>query len=130
MTEDLIRHSAREVVARLATGDLSPHEALDAVQARVESVDQRVFGKETFNLHVEQREECLRAILNNGHFDADGQPESVRNLSNRYQTIVHRFPGDLVGEALPYFSDWLQHRVLLVDIVASDQGPASRFTEP
>ncbi len=87
------------------------------------------FGKETFNLHVEQREECLRAILNSGHFDADGQPESVRNLSNRYQTIVHRFPEDLVGEALPYFSDWLQHRVLLVDIVASDQDMALEIFE-
>ena len=39
MTDDLIRQSAREVVARLASGDLSPHNALDAVQARVETVD-------------------------------------------------------------------------------------------
>ena len=39
MTDDLIRQSACDVVARLATGDLSPHDALDAVQSRVESVD-------------------------------------------------------------------------------------------
>ena len=39
MTDDLIRQSAREVVARLASGDLSPHDTLDAVQARVETVD-------------------------------------------------------------------------------------------
>ncbi len=39
MTDDLIRQSACDVVARLATGDLSPHDALDAVQGRVESVD-------------------------------------------------------------------------------------------
>ena len=39
MTDDLIRQSAREVIALLATGDLSPHDALDAVQARVEAVD-------------------------------------------------------------------------------------------
>ena len=39
MTDDLIRLSAREVVARLAAGDLSPHDALDAVEARVEAVD-------------------------------------------------------------------------------------------
>ena len=37
MTDDLIRQSAREVVARLASGDLSPHDTLDAVQARVET---------------------------------------------------------------------------------------------
>ena len=39
MTDDLIRQSAREVVDRLASGDLSPHDTLDAVQARVEAVD-------------------------------------------------------------------------------------------
>lgn len=39
MTDDLIRQSAREVVARLAAGDLSPHDALDAVQARIEAID-------------------------------------------------------------------------------------------
>ena len=39
MTDDLIRQSACEVVAALAAGDLRPHDALDAVQGRVESVD-------------------------------------------------------------------------------------------
>ena len=39
MTDELIRQSARKVVAALAAGDLSPHDALDAVQARVEAVD-------------------------------------------------------------------------------------------
>ena len=42
MTDELIRQSAREVVAALAAGDLSPHEALDAVQVRVEAVDDLV----------------------------------------------------------------------------------------
>ena len=42
MTDDLIRQSAREIVARLASGDLSPHDTLDAVQARVEAVDHMV----------------------------------------------------------------------------------------
>ena len=39
MTDDLIRLGAREVVAGLAAGDISPHDALDAVQARMEAVD-------------------------------------------------------------------------------------------
>ncbi len=39
MTDDLIRQSAREVVAALAAGDLRPHDALEAVRDRVESVD-------------------------------------------------------------------------------------------
>ena len=42
MTDDLIRRSARKVVALLAAGDISPHDALDAVQARIEAVDPSV----------------------------------------------------------------------------------------
>ena len=42
MIEDLIRQSAREVVAALAAGEISPHDALDAVQARVQAVDRLV----------------------------------------------------------------------------------------
>ena len=39
MTDDLIRLSARQVVAGLAAGDVGPHDTLDAVQARIEAVD-------------------------------------------------------------------------------------------
>ena len=42
MTSDLIKLSARQVVASLAAGDLSPHDALDAVQARIDAVDHLV----------------------------------------------------------------------------------------
>ena len=42
MIDDLIRLSARDVVAGLAAGDVSPHDALDAVQARIEAVDHLV----------------------------------------------------------------------------------------
>ena len=39
MTSDLIRLGACEVIGLLASGEISPHDALDAVQARVEAVD-------------------------------------------------------------------------------------------
>ena len=42
MKDDLIRLSACEVVAGLTSGDISPHDALDAVQARVDAVDPAV----------------------------------------------------------------------------------------
>ena len=42
MTGDLTRLSARQMVAGLTAGDLSPHEALDAVQARIDAVDPQV----------------------------------------------------------------------------------------
>ena len=42
MTDDLTSRSAREVVALLAAGELSPHDALDAVQARMDDIDHMV----------------------------------------------------------------------------------------
>ena len=39
MSVDLIRLSARRVVAGLAAGDVSPHDALDALESRIEAID-------------------------------------------------------------------------------------------
>ena len=87
------------------------------------------FGEKTFNLDVDEREKCLSAILDGHDFDPNAEPDSVRNLWDRYQTIVNRFPSDLQGPALPYFVDWLQHRVILVDIGAPDQDMALEIFE-
>ncbi len=87
------------------------------------------YGRKTFNIDVEERQGCMEAIYEDKEFDPSGQPDSVRNLWNRYQTIVERFPSDLQGETLPYFSDWLQHRVVLVDIGAPDQDMALEIFE-
>lgn len=61
MTDDLIRQSAREVVAGLAAGDLNPHDALDAVQARIEAVDHLVNALPTL-CSAEVAEVCSRAM--------------------------------------------------------------------
>lgn len=87
------------------------------------------FGRKTFNIDVEERQGCMDAIFEGEEFDPSDEPESVRNLWNRYQTIVERFPSDLQGETLPYFSDWVQHRVVLVDIGAPDQDMALEIFE-
>ena len=87
------------------------------------------FGRKTFNLDVDERDKCLSAILEERDFDTDGQPDSVQNIWKRYETIQHGFPSDLLDETLPYFSDWLQHRVILVEIVASDQDMALEIFE-
>lgn len=87
-------------------------------------------GKENFNLDVDEREECMLALLKDRGFDSQGQPESVRNLWNRYRTIEERFPhDDLKEDILPYFADWLQHRVIFVDIGAVDQDMALEIFE-
>ena len=87
------------------------------------------FGRKTFNIDVEERQGCMDAIFEGEEFDPSDEPESVRNLWDRYQTIVERFPSDLQGETLPYFADWLQHRVVLVDIGAPDQDMALEIFE-
>lgn len=87
------------------------------------------YGRRTFNLDVDERKQCLDAILNGNDFSTDGEPESVRNLWRQYITIAECFPSDLQGEVLPYFADWLLHRVILVDIIAPDQDMALEIFE-
>ncbi len=95
----------------------------------------RKFGETKFNLDVEERRQCLEAILDGADFDTDGRSESVRNIWDRYETIRTRFPGDPDDpddphrDSLPYFCDWLLNRVMLVDIVASDQDMALEIFE-
>ncbi|MCY4193703.1 MAG: DUF1524 domain-containing protein, partial [bacterium] len=57
------------------------------------------------------------------------ESESVRNLWNRYQKISEQYPSDLQGETLPYFADWLRHRVILIDIGAPNQDMALEIFE-
>jgi len=87
------------------------------------------FGRKTFNIDVEERQSCMEAIFERKEFDPSDKPESVRNLWNRYQTISERYPSNLQGKTLPYFADWLQHRVILVDIGAPNQDMALEIFE-
>lgn len=76
------------------------------------------FGKKSFNLDVPDRENAMRALYETDDFEAAGSPESVRNIVSRYADLKELFPETLKGEALAYFTDWLLHKVLLVQIVA------------
>ena len=87
------------------------------------------YGTTSFNLAVEEREKCMAAILDGTDFDPEGQPESVRNIWHRYHEIVERFPEELESDPLPFFSDWLINRVILVEITAPDQDMALEIFE-
>lgn len=88
------------------------------------------YGKKTFNLDVDERNACLEAIFEDKAFDAQSEPRSsVRNLWERYQTIDAQFPEDLRGDRLPYFVDWILHRVILVEIGTPDQDMALEIFE-
>jgi uncharacterized protein with ParB-like and HNH nuclease domain len=86
------------------------------------------FGKRSFNLDVPERTSCMEALYAGELFDDNDQPESVANILARYQDIEERFPDELTGAALPYFTDWLIENVHLVEITAySDEDAYTIF---
>lgn len=86
------------------------------------------YGSLSFNLAVEERTACMEALFKDEPFDAEGQPESVRNIVARYNDIQEYFPEELSGEALPYFVDWLIENVHMVEITAySDEDAYTVF---
>ena len=88
------------------------------------------YGEKTFNLNVDERNDCLKAILDGRQFDPQTTTsQSVRNMWNRYEKIAECFPEDLQDEKLPYFVDWLKNRVIMVDIGTPDQDMALEIFE-
>ena len=89
------------------------------------------FGRKAFNLDVEERKDCMEALLANKPFDATDQPESVANILARYHDIDEKFSQlaeSLNTKALPYFVDWLIENVHLVEITAySDEDAYTIF---
>ena len=74
------------------------------------------YGKSSFNISVEEREDCLRALFEGTDFDTSDSGESVVNLYSRYRDIVDLFPGKIDDHAMPYFADWLAEKVYFIEI--------------
>lgn len=85
------------------------------------------FGTKSFNINVEDRQECMEAIFTNSDFDITGAGESVRNLYGRYQDINEIFPNDITDEILLHFCDWLAEKVLFIEIVATTEQDAHKI---
>jgi hypothetical protein len=86
------------------------------------------FGKRSFNLDVPERTACMEALYAGPSIDENGQPESIVNILGRFRDIEEQFPKDLLGEALPFFADWLLENVHLVEITAySDEDAYTIF---
>lgn len=81
------------------------------------------YGAKSFNIDVDDRQECLRALLAN---DLTFQPdnESAQNMMDRYRDIADLFPDELKGEALEFFIYWLKEKVLLLEIVTPSDDEA------
>ena len=87
------------------------------------------FGRKSFNISVEEREDCMDALFKTGEFDPEGQSEAVSNMVARYEDIEEIFPEELKGETLPYFVDWLIENVHLVKITAFSEHDAYTIFE-
>ena len=84
------------------------------------------FGTNSFNINVDDRQDCMYAIFNDKDFDATNYGESVKNLYGRYTDIVDLFPDDITDEMLLHFCDWLAERVFFIEIVASTEQDAHK----
>lgn len=73
------------------------------------------YGEPCFNLDVEERRECFRALYNEDDSYVPDN-ESNKNMMERYGDIAYYYPEELKGEALPYFIYWLKDKVLLLEI--------------
>ena len=75
------------------------------------------FGKESFNIDVEDRTDCMNALFSDKPFDTEDVNESVKNLYDRYNDIEEIFPEDrITDDILLHFCDWLVEKVLFIEI--------------
>jgi hypothetical protein len=87
------------------------------------------YGKRSFNLDISERTACMEALYKGEDFIDTGASESVTNFPGRYADVEDLFTEELVGEALPYFADWLVENVHLVEITAYTDGDAYTIFE-
>lgn len=84
------------------------------------------FGTKSFNINVEDRQECMEAIFVGKDYDITAAGESVRNLYGRYHDIVEVFPADISDQILLHFCDWLAEKVFFIEIVATTEQDAHK----
>ncbi|WP_199255626.1 DUF262 domain-containing protein [Mycolicibacterium mengxianglii] len=90
----------------------------------------KAFGKMSFNLDVDDRIACMTALYEGKQFSpSPADSESVRNLVYRYVDIGDLLPKQIQTDALPYFIDWLQHRVQIIQITAYSDDDAYTIFE-
>lgn len=97
------------------------------------SVDRYIFsesfGEKSFNLDVDERVDCMRALYENHSFDISGDKKSIQNLYERYQDIRENFPEGLNGKNLLHFIDWVLKKVEMVEITAYNDAEAYMIFE-
>ena len=93
-----------------------------------------MFGEKEFNIAVPEREPVMRAIYQGEHYDPAAETDrSASNIWDRFQDVETLFE---LSEKQPdgsqpvaHFTDWLLHRVVLVEILATDEEDAYTIFE-
>ena len=84
-------------------------------------------GKQTFNINVSEREECMNALYNEDvNFDVIGKSESVINLWARYQDVKENFPDEIDDSIILNFIDWIYDKVYFIEIVTDNEQDAHK----
>ena len=103
---------------------------VDGAPALASFVYQDHFGSKNFTIDVPERRGIMSQLLDGESVDPTDQSESVGTMWARYSDIVRLHPDDdLDAHALPYFCDWLLHRVIVVEIDTTDANLALEMFE-
>jgi len=86
-------------------------------------------GVKSFNIQVEERITCMKALLEDGSYiPAEDDDESVVNMAARYNDIESSFPEEISAKNILHFWDWIRFNVILVEIIAySDENAYTIF---
>ena len=117
------RVSTLHLILILIHNLLTDQDALGEARQLETLIRSVMYGERRYTIDIAERAPLLNALMDGDKYEVKpGDPPSVRNLWERYGDLEEQFPPELAGEALPYFHDWLLHRVCLVGIEAHDQG--------
>lgn len=88
------------------------------------------YGEHSFNLDVPERNASMAALFEREQGYWVDPNESVGNIIARFRNIEHWWSsGELDGRVLPFFADWLVEKLILVEIVTSDDDMAYEIFE-
>lgn len=98
-----------------------------------ENVDELIFSKrfgtQSFNIEVEERTPCMKALFDGEEYDPTDKSESIQNIVSRYHDLEEKLPDEIRDNALPYFIDWLTENVHLIEITAYSDDDAYTIFE-
>lgn len=90
------------------------------------------YGSKSFNIQVPEREECLRALFDEGTYTVkEGADESTRNMALMFEGIGECFPSEQFSnpDTLKAFVYWVIGKVILVKITAMSENNAYTIFE-